>query len=114
MAIALRSVLLASLVAVSAGSFVAPTAGLAADTGEKVGRVIDDSVITGKVKAALVADSVTKAHQINVETMHGEVLLSGFVDSKEARSRAVELARTVEGVQSVKNKLELRAAASAR
>lgn len=106
----LRSLLLASMVAVSGVSLVAPAESVAQDTGAKVGRAIDDSVITGKVKAALIADSVTKAHQIDVETRQGEVLLSGFVDSKEARSRAAELARTVEGVRAVKNSLELRSA----
>lgn len=110
MATAVRSMLLASLVAVSVGTFVAPAQGVAQDTGAKVGRAIDDTVITAKVKGALIADAVTKAHQINVETRHGEVLLSGFVDSKEARSRAAELARTVEGVRNVKNSIELRSA----
>lgn len=76
--------------------------------GASAGRVIDDSVITGKVKAALIADSTTKAHQIEVETYQGTVQLSGFVDSKESRSRAAELARQVEGVKTVKNSLELR------
>lgn len=110
MTIAIRSMLLASVIAVSAAAFVAPATSIAGETAAKAGRVIDDSVITGKVKAALIADAVTKAHQINVETRQGEVLLSGFVDSKEARSRAAELARTVEGVSSVKNSLELRSA----
>lgn len=108
MTISVRSILLASLVTVSFASFVAPAEGIAQDTGAKVGRAIDDGVITGKVKAALIADAVTKAHQIDVETRHGEVLLSGFVDTKEARRRATELARTVEGVRGVKNSLELR------
>src|SRR5688500_4826467 len=110
MTTAVRSFLVASLVAVSVAGLVTPAESMAQDTGAKVGRVIDDSVITGKVKAALIADAVTKAHQIDVETRHGEVLLSGFVDSKEARSRAAELARTVEGVRNVKNSLELRSA----
>lgn len=105
-----RSIFLASLAAVSVASFVAPVASAEEGTGSKVGRVIDDSVITSKVKAALIADSVTKAHQINVETHQGEVLLSGFVESREARSRAGELARGVEGVHAVKNSLELRSA----
>jgi osmotically-inducible protein OsmY len=105
-----RSILLSSLIAVSVASFVAPAQSVAEETGAKVGRAIDDTVITAKVKAALVADAVTKAHQINVETRQGEVLLSGFVDSKEARSRAAELARTVDGVRGVKNSLELRSA----
>jgi osmotically-inducible protein OsmY len=76
--------------------------------GANAGRVVDDSVITGKVKAALVADPTTKAHQISVETFQGVVQLSGFVDSSEARSRAGQVAQQVDGVKNVKNDLELR------
>ena len=79
-------------------------------TAANAGRVVDDSVITGKVKAALVADPTTKAHEINVETFKGVVQLSGFVDSSEARSRATQVAQQVEGVKNVKNDLELRSA----
>ena len=71
-----------------------PEKGPAETTAANAGRVVDDSVITGQVKAALVADPTTKAHQINVETFKGEVQLTGFVDTTEARSRAVEIART--------------------
>jgi len=77
-------------------------------TAANAGRAVDDSVITGKVKAALVADPTTKAHQIEVETFQGRVQLSGFVESSEARSRAVEIAKNVEGVKDVKNSLQLR------
>ena len=80
-------------------------------TGAEVGRVVDDSVITGKVKAALVADPTTKAHQIDVDTYQGTVQLSGFVDNAEARARAAEIARDVDGVKDVKNSLALRTAA---
>lgn len=76
--------------------------------GANAGRVVDDSVITGKVKAALVADPTTKAHQISVETFQGVVQLSGFVDTSEARSRATQVAKGVDGVKTVKNDLELR------
>ena len=77
-------------------------------TASNAGRAVDDSVITGKVKAALVADPTTKAHQIEVETFKGTVQLSGFVDSAAARTRAVEVAKNVEGVKDVKNSLSLR------
>lgn len=77
-------------------------------TAANAGRVVDDSVITGKVKAALVADPTTKAHQISVETFKGVVQLSGFVDSSEAKSRATQVAEAVDGVKNVKNDLELR------
>ena len=79
------------------------------NAGATAGRYIDDSVITGKVKSALIADPTTKAYQIEVDTQRGTVLLSGFVDSAESRRRAGEIARGVEGVNSVKNSLELRA-----
>jgi osmotically-inducible protein OsmY len=69
------------------------------------GEYIDDSVITTKVKAALVEDPMTKAYQINVETFKGEVQLSGFVDSAQAVAKAGEVARGVKGVKSVKNNL---------
>ena len=82
--------------------------GSAERTGANVGRAIDDSVVTGKVKAALIADSTTKAYQIEVETYQGTVQLSGFVDNAEQRRRAVEVARNVEGVKDVKNSIELR------
>jgi osmotically-inducible protein OsmY len=83
-------------------------AGPAESTAANAGRVVDDSVITGKVKAALVADPTTKAHQISVETFQGVVQLSGFVDTSEAKMRASQVAETVEGVRDVKNELELR------
>jgi len=103
-------VILMALLAVSsvACSSTSETRGDAERTGAKAGRVIDDSVITGKVKAALIADPTTKAHQIEVETFKGTVQLSGWVDSDTARERATEVARNIEGVRDVKNSLGLR------
>ena len=75
---------------------------------ETAGEVVDDSVVTAKVKAKLVDDPVTKAYQINVETFKGTVQLSGFVDSAEAVSRAERLAKDVGGVKDVKNSLQVR------
>ena len=69
---------------------------------------VDDSAITGKVKAALLADSLTNGIQVNVETQDGVVQLSGFVDSAEQQSKAAELARGVDGVRSVKNSTEVK------
>jgi hyperosmotically inducible protein len=68
----------------------------------------DDGAITTKVKSALAGDSRTKAHQINVETSDGQVQLSGFVDTSEARSTAEELARSVEHVKSVNNQIDVK------
>ena len=103
-----RWVLIAMMGAAAAACSTTKSEGPAEHTAANAGRVVDDSVITGKVKAALVADPVTKAHQISVETFKGVVQLSGFVDTSEARSRATQVAQQVEGVHSVKNELELR------
>lgn len=72
------------------------------------GEYIDDTVITGKVKAALVADPELKATEINVETFKGTVQLSGFVSSADHVPKAVALARKVDGVKSVKNDMVVR------
>jgi osmotically-inducible protein OsmY len=103
-----RWVLILTMGAAAAACSSTSDKGDAETAGANAGRVVDDSVITGKVKAALVADPTTKAHQISVETFQGVVQLSGFVDSKEARSRATQVAQGVSGVKDVKNDLELR------
>ncbi|MBE0558860.1 MAG: BON domain-containing protein [Proteobacteria bacterium] len=74
-------------------------------TRASTGEFIDDSVITTKVKSLLAKDDVLKAFQISVETYKGTVQLSGFVNSKQAVDKAGEIARSVKGVESVKNNL---------
>jgi osmotically-inducible protein OsmY len=64
---------------------------------------LGDSVITAKVKAAVLEESSLKSAEINVETFKGVVQLSGFVRSHEDISKAAEVARRVKGVESVKN-----------
>jgi hyperosmotically inducible protein len=82
---------------------------LAVRTADRSGEtVVDDGVITTKVKAALAGDARTKAHQVNVETHEGVVQLSGFVDNAEAKSTASELARAVEHVRSVNNQIDVK------
>lgn len=68
----------------------------------------DDSTITAKVKAALIDNPATKAHQINVDTRNGVVQLNGFVDNAEAKSEAESSARAVNGVRTVENNLQVR------
>jgi len=69
------------------------------------GEYVDDTVITTKVKAAILDEPALKVLQINVKTFKGEVQLSGFVDSQASVSKAGEIARNVNGVKSVKNDL---------
>jgi len=74
-------------------------------TSESSGQYVDDSVITTKVKTALLVDPDVKSLDIGVETFKGVVQLSGFVNSAEQARKAVEIAKSVEGVRSVKNSL---------
>ena len=74
-------------------------------TQESAGEYVDDSVITTKVKSLLAADDFLKSFQISVETFKGTVQLSGFVNSQEAVDKAVEITRSVKGVQAVNNDL---------
>jgi osmotically-inducible protein OsmY len=75
---------------------------------QSTGQAIDDGVVTAKVKAKLIEDPMTKAHQINVDTFKGTVQLSGFVETDQARTRALQLARAVDGVKQVKDALQVR------
>ena len=75
---------------------------------EGSGEYIDDSVITTKVKAAIFNDSTLKVNEINVETFKGVVQLSGFVRSQADIDKAVQVARGVAGVTSVKNDMRLK------
>src|SRR4030095_6059267 len=76
-------------------------------TQQAPGEYVDDSVLTTKVKAALFDDPATKARQISVETYRGVVQLSGVGDSLDERSAATRVARSVGGVEEVRNDLEL-------
>ena len=75
---------------------------------EGTGEYLDDTFITTKVKAELVNDPVVKATEVNVETFKGVVQLSGFVSSQAAANKAVEIARNVKGVKSVKNDMRIK------
>lgn len=75
---------------------------------QSASEAIDDGVVTAKVRSKLFEDPVTNTHQINVETFKGTVQLSGFVESDQARARALQLARDVDGVKQVKDAMEIR------
>ena len=75
---------------------------------EGTGEYLDDTVITGKVKAAILNEPTLKSAEINVETFKGQVQLSGFVSSAQSESTAVKVAQAVAGVKSVKNDMRLK------
>lgn len=75
---------------------------------EGTGEYVDDSVITTKVKAAIFNEPSLKVAEINVETFKGTVQLSGFVRSRADMVKAVEVARNIKGVKSVKNDMRVK------
>jgi osmotically-inducible protein OsmY len=77
-------------------------------TKRSTGKYVDDKAVSAKVKAALLKDPDVKGLQVNVETYNGVVQLSGFVDEPEQASRAVEVAKGIEGVKSVKNAMKVK------
>lgn len=93
-----------------AGVLTAALAGCAGTKSqESTGEYIDDSAITTKVKTALVNDNgVHSTTDIRVETFKGRVQLAGFVKSAAERQRAEGIARSVAGVKSVSNNIEVR------
>ena len=72
------------------------------------GEYIDDTVITTRVKAALVKDPAVSALDVSVESFKGAVQLSGFVKTAEQRERAVKIATETPGVSQVFNSIQLR------
>ena len=68
---------------------------------------VSDSWITSKTKIALFADSRVSGTSVNVETQKGMVYLRGKVENDAAKTAAEEVARGIEGVQGVKNELQV-------
>lgn len=95
----LRNVLAVMLLALTVGCAGAFT---------KAGTALDDTAITAKVKAAMAKERDVSATTVHVETVKGEVRLSGFVDSSAEKQRAEQLALQTEGVKSVQNGLIVR------
>lgn len=97
----LSTMILAALLATAAGC-------ASTSKQESTGQYVDDSMITTKVKAAVFNEPTLKSSEINVETYKGVVQLSGFVSSETDTKKAVEVARNVNGVQSVKNDMRVK------
>lgn len=75
---------------------------------EGTGEYIDDTVITSKVKAEIFNEPTLKSREINVETFKGVTQLSGFVSSQADINKAVEVARHVKGVRSIRNDMKIK------
>lgn len=79
-----------------------------ASAGTAIGQAVDDATVTATVSAQLARDPELSAIRIDVDTQGGAVTLSGPAPSAEARARAEDIAKAVNGVSSVTNKLEVK------
>jgi hyperosmotically inducible protein len=97
------------LIAVVSAAAALSTTGCAVGRGqESVGAYVDDATLTTRVKAKFAEDKTVSASSISVETMKGEVQLSGFAKSPEEKAMAERLARETSGVTHVKNSIVVR------
>ncbi|MFZ6645471.1 BON domain-containing protein [Undibacterium sp. TJN25] len=96
----------------AASSFAADAATAQADkptVTQKAAVAVDDSVITAKVKSALVSDKEVSALKINVTTKQGVVILTGAVPNTEAGDRVIKMVAAIEGVKDIQNQLQVKA-----
>ena len=93
------------------GALLVPIAGHSADSDSDRSHpkaFVKDSVITSKIKAQMAMDKKISARHIKVDTdKKGIVTLSGKAKSKEEADKAVSIARSVEGVVSVENNIQI-------
>lgn len=75
---------------------------------ETVGAYVDDASITTAVKARFVENKQVDALSIKVETLNGTVMLSGFAKNSAEKAAAESVARSVNGVKSVRNEIAIR------
>ncbi len=111
----------ASMACLIAGALALPMAAFAegntsnaprTDSGRSAGTVASDAAITAKVKTQLIKDRDVSAMNINVDTDNGVVTLRGNAKSRMEADKAASLARSVDGVKSVKNELMVSAASA--
>lgn len=74
---------------------------------QPVREAIDDGIVTAKLRARLAADPVTKPYLIQVETFHGTVVVSGYVEFAAVRTHVLRIAQELAGANGVKDSLEI-------
>jgi hyperosmotically inducible periplasmic protein len=72
------------------------------------GEYIDDKALTTRVSSALSDNAEYKFGDVVVNVFRGTVQLSGFVNTSDQKSRAAEVARSVNGVRDVVNNITIK------
>jgi hyperosmotically inducible periplasmic protein len=86
---------------------MAVTAGCTAMTGKSAGENVDDATITAAVKTKLAGEKPATLTKVDVDTNKGTVYLTGNVETATIKTRATELAKSVDGVREVVNNLQV-------
>jgi osmotically-inducible protein OsmY len=81
--------------------------GYAAHAGETTGEYIDDSAMHTQATAIVVKDPDAHYFKIDVTVTQGDVVLTGFVNSRETEERLITKIREIRGVKSVKSLLKV-------
>lgn len=104
-----EKIIIAGLAALLGVGFTSTFTGCAGNKYERsTGESIDDGATTGRVKSALGKDSQYKYPDVKVSTFKGTVQLSGFVDNRDQKSKATDLAKNVNGVKDVVNNITIK------
>ncbi len=77
-------------------------------TDRSTGQYIDDKSITMRVQRALGDNPEYKFSDVNVDVFRGTVQLSGFVNTSDQKSKAADIAKGVQGVTDVQNKITVK------
>ena len=105
----MKTLLLAASLALT-GVLSTGLTGCAVTSGQSsAGEYVDDATITTQVKAKFAEDPQVSAMRIKVETLKGEVELSGFATSDAEKQRAADIARGVKNVKMVRNNIVVKA-----
>lgn len=103
----MKQYLIAAAVALSSTMLI-PNVHAAGEGQSTVGEYVDDATITTRVKTRFAEDARVSALRISVETVKGEVQLSGFAASQDEKNLAAEVAGQVPGVSKVRNNIVVR------
>lgn len=102
----MKRILLAAAIGLTSTFYLG---GCAVTSGQSsMGQYVDDTAVTARVKAKFAEDAQVSAMRINVDTLKGEVQLSGFASTESEKNRAGQLAASVQDVKSVRNNIVVR------
>lgn len=78
------------------------------EAGETTKQIVEDTAVTAKVRTALLAEKNVKSADIAVETFQGKVILRGSVPDRSQAELAEKVAKAVDGVKALDNRLTVR------